>query len=78
MTNPAPWVDGGLQWITASVVTGPDAAAPFFLTKRTKISFVISLLTGRVLQWAETIWQQASPVTQSLDSFVVHFWEVFG
>ncbi len=34
-----------------------------------KIAFVISLLTGRALQWAETIWTQASGVSRSFDNF---------
>ncbi len=46
-------------------------------TDRAKIAF-ISLLTGRALQWAETIWAQASSVTQSLNNFITHFREVFG
>lgn len=42
------------------------------------ILFIISLLTGRALQWAETLWRQSGPVSQSLDSFVAHFHKVFG
>ncbi len=47
-------------------------------TERAKIAFIISSLSGRALQWAETIWAQAGTVTQSLSSFVKHLWEVFG
>ncbi|KAI2651036.1 Retrotransposon-derived protein PEG10 [Labeo rohita] len=32
-----------------------------FTTEQAKISFIISLLTWRSLQWAETIWAQAEP-----------------
>ncbi len=46
--------------------------------ERAKIAFIISLLSGRALQWAETIWAQAGTVTQSLSSFVNHLREVFG
>ncbi len=49
-----------------------------YATDRAKIAFIISLLTGRVLQWAETIWTQSSTVTQSVNSFIEHFREVFG
>lgn len=42
----------------------------WFPTERAKISFIISLLTWRVLQRADTIWWQNDPVTQTLNSFV--------
>ncbi|XP_016362340.1 protein LDOC1L-like isoform X2 [Sinocyclocheilus anshuiensis] len=32
---------------------------PLYATESAKIAFIISLLTGRALQWAETIWSQA-------------------
>ncbi len=47
-------------------------------TERLKITFVISLLSGRALQWAETIWTQSGTVTQSFNQFITHFREVFG
>ncbi len=47
-------------------------------TERSKIAFMISLLSGRVLQWAETIWTQSGNVTQSFNQFIIHFREVFG
>ncbi len=47
-------------------------------TERAKMAFIISWLSGRALQWAETIWAQAGTVTQSLSSFVNHLREVFG
>uniref|UniRef100_A0A673JVB1 DUF4939 domain-containing protein n=1 Tax=Sinocyclocheilus rhinocerous TaxID=307959 RepID=A0A673JVB1_9TELE len=43
-----------------------------FVTERAKVSFIISLLSGRALQWAESPW------IHSLDGFVKHFREVFG
>lgn len=49
-----------------------------YTTNLAKITFIISLLTGRALQWAETIWTQAGTVTQSLIDFIVHFHKVFG
>ncbi len=47
-------------------------------TDRAKIAFIISLLSGKALQWAETIWGQAGTVTQSLSSFTTHLRDVFG
>ncbi len=47
-------------------------------TEKSKISFLISLLSGKALQWAETIWSQSGSVTKSFDNFVNHFREVFG
>ncbi len=37
-----------------------------FPTERAKIAFIISLLQGKALQWAETIWGQAGTITHSL------------
>ncbi len=49
-----------------------------FPTERAKIAFIISLLQGKALQWAETIWGQAGTVTQSLSGFTNHLRDVFG
>ncbi len=49
-----------------------------YTIERSKVSFLISLLSGKALQWAETIWAQAGNITQSFDNFVSHFREVFG
>ncbi len=40
-----------------------------FPTERSKIAFMITLLTGRALQWAESLWNSDSPVTHTLDAF---------
>ncbi|KAK3556245.1 hypothetical protein QTP70_006913 [Hemibagrus guttatus] len=47
-------------------------------TERSKVAFVISQLCGRALLWAESLWSQNFPVTQSYTCFVDHFKEVFG
>ncbi len=48
-----------------------------FPTDQSKIAFVITSLTGPALQWAETILNQAGPVTQTFSNFLAHFREVF-
>lgn len=50
----------------------------WFPTRRTKIMYIIYLLTGRTLQWAKTIWEQTITITRSLEVFTNHFKEVFG
>ncbi|KAL0146495.1 hypothetical protein M9458_058126 [Cirrhinus mrigala] len=47
-------------------------------TDQSKIAFIISLLSGSALQWAETLWLQAGPATRSIQTFITHFKEVFG
>ncbi|ROL50881.1 Retrotransposon-derived protein PEG10 [Anabarilius grahami] len=49
-----------------------------FPTKYSKVAFLISQLSGKALQWADSIWSQNNPVIQSYSSFVDHFKEVFG
>ncbi|KAK3538403.1 hypothetical protein QTP86_001751 [Hemibagrus guttatus] len=47
-------------------------------TERSKVAFVISQLLDWALLWAESLWSQNSPVTQSYAGFMEHFKEVFG
>jgi len=49
-----------------------------FPTERAKIAFIISLLQGKALQWAESIWGQAGTITHSLSGFTNHLQDVFG
>uniref|UniRef100_A0A671K5F4 DUF4939 domain-containing protein n=1 Tax=Sinocyclocheilus anshuiensis TaxID=1608454 RepID=A0A671K5F4_9TELE len=46
-----------------------------FVNDRAKIAFIMSLLSGRVLQWAEALWNllQCSPLVRSYDAFMDHF-----
>uniref|UniRef100_A0A7N8X4S3 Ty3 transposon capsid-like protein domain-containing protein n=1 Tax=Mastacembelus armatus TaxID=205130 RepID=A0A7N8X4S3_9TELE len=46
-------------------------------TDKSKISFVVTSLTGPALQWVETIIRQAGPAAQTYDHFTAHFREVF-
>ncbi|ROL47994.1 Retrotransposon-like protein 1 [Anabarilius grahami] len=43
-----------------------------------KITFLISQLSGKALKWADSIWFQHGAVTQSYSTFISHFREVFG
>lgn len=43
-----------------------------------RVAFLISLLSGPALQWAQALWQSDSPVIKSLPDFLRHFKEVFG
>ncbi|XP_058242928.1 extracellular calcium-sensing receptor-like [Hemibagrus wyckioides] len=49
-----------------------------FPTDRAKIAYIISLLTGKTLHWADSLWQQNGSVLQSVDAFLAYFREVFG
>lgn len=55
-----------------------EANALHFPSEISKIAFMISLLTGRALQWAEALWSAKSPAFSSHNAFVNHFKEVFG
>ncbi len=49
-----------------------------FSTEHSKVAFLISLLTGRALLWAQAIWNAKSTIINSYDFFTNHFKEVFG
>lgn len=44
-----------------------------FVNDRAKIAFIMSLLSGRALQWVESLWNLLSPLVRSLDAFVDYF-----
>ncbi|KAL1276249.1 hypothetical protein QQF64_035872 [Cirrhinus molitorella] len=48
-----------------------------FTSENAKVAFLISLLTGKALQWAKAIWTNNNPIIHSFDQFVSHFSEVF-
>ncbi|KAL0151300.1 hypothetical protein M9458_053491, partial [Cirrhinus mrigala] len=48
-----------------------------FANDRARIAFIISLLAGRALQWADALWRSESPLIYSLSGFVKHFKKVF-
>ncbi len=49
-----------------------------FVNERANVAFITSLLSGRALQWAESLWNSHSPLVRSLDAFMDHFRVVFG
>lgn len=49
-----------------------------FPSECSKIAYIISLLSGRALQWATMLWESDAMVTQFLDAFINHIKEVFG
>lgn len=60
-------------------ILSQDAAPPQqFQTERAKVAFIISLLTGKALQWAKSTWGQNGSIMNSLTNFADHFKEVFG
>ncbi|KAI5606732.1 hypothetical protein C0J50_7543 [Silurus asotus] len=48
-----------------------------FPTERSKVAFFISLLSGKALAWAQSLWDAAGPVVNAYAPFTAHFLEVF-
>lgn len=48
-----------------------------FPTDRSKVGFVISLLSERALAWANPLWETQKPVVLSYPEFVASFKRVF-
>ncbi len=44
-----------------------------FTNDRARVAFIISLLSGRALQWAQSLWQANASITTSLSTFIAHF-----
>ena len=49
-----------------------------FINDSARVAFIISLLSGQALQWAQSLWNSDSEVVKSLSGFIQHFKEVFG
>ncbi len=49
-----------------------------FPIERSKVAFLISLLSGRALLWAKALWNMNSVIINSYKAFTNHFKEVFG
>lgn len=48
-----------------------------FSTECSNVAFLISLLTGRALLWAQAIWNANSAIINKYDAFTNHFKEMF-
>lgn len=55
-----------------------EANTHLFQNERGRVAFVISLLSGRALQWAQPLWETNAPVMTSLSTFFAHMKDVFG
>lgn len=49
-----------------------------FPTECSKVAFIISLLSGKALLWAQATWNAQSTIINSFKAFSNHFKEVFG
>ncbi len=49
-----------------------------FTTERSKVAFLISLLSGKALFWARAMWDAQSVIINSYEAVSNHFKEVFG
>ncbi len=48
-----------------------------FPTENSKVAYIITLLTGKALDWATALWEQHSPLTDNCDLFVAEMRRVF-
>lgn len=79
MINPVPYSGsaGDCNGFLIQYLLTLDMQLHCFPTERSKISFILSMLTCHALQWAEPLWQHDGPATQFLETFIAHFCEVF-
>lgn len=52
--------------------------ASHFPTDCSKIMFLVTLLEGRALTWAEAVWSRATGSSTTFEDFARHFKEIFG
>ncbi|MGL5565287.1 MAG: DUF4939 domain-containing protein, partial [Plesiomonas sp.] len=55
-----------------------EANSHLFTTERSRVAFIINLLSGKALQWAQSLWEINSAVLGSVSSFCSQIKEVFG
>lgn len=48
-----------------------------FPTESSKVAYIITLLTGKALDWASTLWDQRSPLTANSSNFISEMRRVF-
>ncbi|KAL0153760.1 hypothetical protein M9458_050876 [Cirrhinus mrigala] len=48
-----------------------------FPTESSKVAYVVTLLTGKALDWATALWDQQSPLTENSDAFISEIKRVF-
>uniref|UniRef100_A0A8C0Y9S6 Retrotransposon gag domain-containing protein n=1 Tax=Cyprinus carpio carpio TaxID=630221 RepID=A0A8C0Y9S6_CYPCA len=55
-----------------------ESNAHLFTTERSRVAFIINLLTGKALQWAQSLWESNSSATGSVTDFCSQLKSVFG
>ncbi|MGL4765872.1 MAG: retrotransposon gag family protein, partial [Aeromonas sp.] len=55
-----------------------EANSHLFSNERGKVAFIINLLQGKALQWAQSLWESNASVTGSLSEFCAQLKIVFG
>lgn len=48
-----------------------------FPSEDAKVAFLISLLSGKALNWAKAVWNNNNPIIHSFEQFSAHFSDVF-
>ncbi|MGL5580803.1 MAG: DUF4939 domain-containing protein, partial [Cetobacterium sp.] len=55
-----------------------EANTHLFATERSRVAFIINLLSGKALQWAQSLWNTNAAVLGSVSAFCSQLKEVFG